>query len=142
MSVAGDDVAYLGEFGHHPMWTPDGQGIIAYVIEDDAQHLVRYPLDGSPPRVFLENLPGVHGSLDRAGQRLVTDVFGPQAPGEAHILLVDVARGERTVLASGTHERHDHLAGSHPHPQWSRDESRIFFNMADTGVPQLYAVAL
>jgi len=144
MRTDGEEVAYLSEFGHHPMWMPDGSAIVAFERdrERETQHLMRYPLDGSAPEMFLENLPGIHATLDRAGRRLVTDVFAHQLAGKARIMLVDVATGERQTLAEGVHEQADHLTGSHPHPQWSRDESRIFFNMADTGVPQLYAVRL
>ena len=46
------------------------------------------------------------------------------------------------MLAEGRHEACDHISGCHPHPQWSRDEDRVFFNMADTGVPQVYEVRL
>lgn len=139
MSTEGDDVTYLGEFGHHPMWTPDGSGIIAHVIDDGVQNLLRYPLDGSPPQPFLQNQPGIHASLDRAGRRLVTDVFDEET---ARIALVDVPTGRERTLAEGPHAVRDHIRGCHPHPQWSRDEGRIFFNMADSGVPQVYDVVL
>ncbi len=138
MSTDGDDVTYLGEFGHHPMWRPDGSEIIAYVGDQGAQHLVRYPLDGTPAAPFLEDLPGIHASLDRAQRRLVTDVF--EGDDQARILLVDVETGDHHTLTAGRHAQRGHIRGCHPHPQWSRDESRVFFNMADTGVPQLYEV--
>jgi Tol biopolymer transport system component len=30
----------------------------------------------------------------------------------------------------------------HPHPVWSRDGRRVYFNAADAGAPQVYAIDL
>jgi hypothetical protein len=130
---------YLGEFGHHPMWAPHGNGVIAYVRDSAGQHVLRYPLDGGEPQVLLPHAPGTHCSLDRSAKRLLTDVMGD---GRARILLIDLGSGAHQLLADGVHERSGHLHGSHPHPQFSRDGRRVMFNMADSGVPQLYAVDL
>ncbi|MCC5829381.1 MAG: hypothetical protein JJU36_08035 [Phycisphaeraceae bacterium] len=134
----GSPVRYLCEFSHHPMWTPDGRGIIAYVRAGSSQDLVRFDLDNGQGRVLLADVPGVHASLDRSGQRLVTDIHDPDRQ-RANVVLIDLSTNTSTVLAEGRHDRFDHRTGTHPHPQWSRDEQRIFFNMADTGQPQLYA---
>jgi hypothetical protein len=143
MDTRGQGLVYLGEFGHHPMWLPDGSGVIAYCRDEAGrQHLRRFALDGSGSEMFLEDLPGVHCSLDRAARRLVTDVFGAPSEDEASIVLVHLADGRRETLAAGKHRARDHMTGCHPHPQWSRDESRVFFNLADTGAPRLYAVSL
>lgn len=137
----GGNARYLGEFGHHPMWTPDGSAILAYVRREGGQDLMLYPADGGEPEMLLADAPGVHGTLDRAGERLITDEMDAAA-GQAKITLLDVASGERTTLAAGRHGKTDHVTGTHPHPQWSRDETRVFFNMADEGVPQFYAARL
>ena len=138
----GRNIQFVGEFGHHPMWHPDGNGILAHTRRaDGGQDLLLYPLDGNNPEVFMADLPGVHCTPDRGVQRLVTDVFD-QEKQRALVLLVSIPDGEQTILAEGRHKRFDHVTGSHPHPQWSRDESRIFFNMADSGVPQVYAATL
>jgi hypothetical protein len=143
MDTRGEDVVYLGEFGHHPMWLPDGSGIIAYCNDAAGrQDLMRFSLDGGGSEMFVENLPGMHCSSDRAGRRLVTDVFGAPAEDQVSVILVHLADGRRETLAAGRHAGRDHMTGCHPHPQWSRDESRIFFNHPDSGAPQLYAVSV
>lgn len=131
---------YLGEFAHHPMWTPDGQSVIAHRDSDDGQNLLRYPLDGGEPEVLVAGFAGVHTSLNAAQTHVITDVFDWPEPGEASLLLYELSGGEAVALARGPHDRHDHGEGTHVHPQWSRDESRIVFNHRCTGVPQLYAV--
>jgi len=35
-----------------------------------------------------------------------------------------------------------HETGVHPHPVWSRDGERVYFNVAETNVPHLYAIDL
>jgi hypothetical protein len=134
---------YLGEFSHHPMWTPSGSGLVAHRHrEDDGQDLLFYPIDGGAPEVRIPRFRGVHSSLDRAERRVVTDAFDTPGPGLASVLLYDLDTGEAETLAAGPHRAHDHQGGCHLHPQWSRDESRIYFNHAASGRPQLYAVSL
>ncbi len=139
MDADGGNLQYISEFGHHPMWTPDGQAIVCYEINGKSQDVVLHHLEDGRKKVLLADFPGVHCSFNRAQTHLVTDVFHHNDE-RADILLIDLCSGEREVLASGRHGPFDHVTGSHPHPQWSRDESKIFFNMADTGQPQLYAV--
>ncbi len=139
MNADGSGLRYLCEFGHHPMWTPDGRGVIAFVKRPDGQDLVRFDLAGGEFRILLADAPGVHATLDHAGRRLIADIHDP-ARRRAGIVMVDLPSGQRTVLAEGRHDDFHHLSGHHPHPQWSRDESRVFFSLSDSGESQLYAV--
>jgi hypothetical protein len=132
-------VSYLGEFTHHPMWTPDGEGVIAHVEHNGGQDLVRYDLDAAGrARVLVENFVGVHTSLSADATQALTDAFDMPEPNHAAILLYDLATGRSRELFSGPHEHHGHSRGTHPHPQWSRDGERIYFNHACAGLPQLY----
>jgi len=85
--------------------------------------------------------PWVHASLDAAGQRLVTDVYDYDKK-TAKVLLIDIVSRDERVLAEGKHDSADHIEGTHLHPQWSRDEKRIYFNHADSGEAKLYAAWL
>ncbi|MFP4107034.1 MAG: hypothetical protein ACLFVU_13225 [Phycisphaerae bacterium] len=137
------EIRYLGEFSHHPMWAPDGLSVIAHVVHDNGQDLMRYsPTGAGEPEVMIRNFVGVHTSLNRAQTYVVTDAFETPTEHEASILLYALSTGKPETLAHGRHERHDHKGGCHSHPQWSRDESRIFFNLSDTGTPQLYATEM
>jgi len=139
----GSNVRFLTEFGHHPMWAPDGSLILAHHGRDGGgQDLVAHPVDGAPARVMIERFVGVHTSLDRDMRRAVTDAFDFEEKGHGAVLLYDLASGERKVLHAGPHAPHDHETGTHIHPQWSRDGTRVLFNMADSGIPQLYDVVV
>ncbi|MFW6304125.1 MAG: TolB family protein [Candidatus Sumerlaeota bacterium] len=136
----GSDLRYLDKFGHHSMWHPDGSGILVHNRrENRAQGLVLYDLDGNEPEMFFPDLPGVHCSPDRAAKRLVTDIFD-YANQSAQVALFDIESRQKTLLAEGSHYIFDHVTGCHPHPQWSRDEKSISFNMGDTGIPQVYFI--
>jgi Tol biopolymer transport system component len=140
----GGDARYLGEFSHHPIWSPDGTAAIAHLRDEGArgQDLAALPLDGSGPRTLIPGYVGTHSTPDRAGTQVITDAFRKPADGQASVLRYDLENGECEVLCSGAHRDFDHTTGCHVHPQWSGDESRIYFNMADSGAPQLYALEL
>lgn len=140
----GTDVRYLGEFGHHPMWAPDGSYILAQnrASGENGQDLVAYPADGSEPYPLLRDFTGVHTSLDSAMARVVTDAYNCPRTGRASVLLYDLASRKADKIAEGAQTDVDHTTGCHVHPQWSRDESRILFNMSDSGSPALYALDL
>jgi len=73
---------------------------------------------------------------------VISDGFGIPNPGEASILLYDIQSGKREIVFSGKHDDFTHTTGGHPHPQWSRNESRILFNSADCGRPQVLEVGV
>ncbi len=138
--IGSDGPTMLGEFTHHPMWAPDGSFVLAHLANDGGgQDLVALRSD-APAEVLIEDFQGVHTSLSQDHSRAVTDLYGRDGTGQ--VLLYDLPAGDRHVLDQGRHEKHGHGSGSHIHPQWSRDESRILYNLADTGVPQLYAMAI
>ncbi len=144
VNADGSDVRYLGEFTHHPIWSPDGAAVIAHLRNErfGGQDLVSLPLDGSGTRTLIAGYAGVHSTPNRAGTKVITDAFRSPAEGGASILRYDLESGEAEVLCSGAHRDFDHNTGCHPHPQWSADEKRVYFNMADSGSPQLYALEL
>jgi Tol biopolymer transport system component len=102
------------------------------------QDLVKLPADRSEPEILVKNFKGVHSTLDRDMKRVITDAFNYPEKGEASVLMYDLETGKQEVLCKGKQNDFDHTTGCHMHPQWSSDESRIYFNMADTGNPQLY----
>ncbi|MFW5857266.1 MAG: hypothetical protein ACOCX4_05245 [Planctomycetota bacterium] len=109
---------------------------------DGGQDLAAYPLDGGEPAPILERFTGVHTSFNRAGTHAVTDAFHYGEENRGAVLLYELDGGACEVLCTGSHADTEHTTGSHIHPQWSRAEDRIFFNMADAGFPRVYAVDL
>jgi Tol biopolymer transport system component len=136
----GGNPRYLGEFAHHPLWSPDGSFVLAHRKREDSQDLVALPVDGREPYVLLRDFVGIHSSLDRAMRRVVTDAYRFPEQGAAAVLLYELDSGRREILCQASQTDFDHKTGSHVHPQWSRDERRILFNMTHTGTPALYAL--
>ncbi|MDA3962703.1 MAG: hypothetical protein PF961_18105, partial [Planctomycetota bacterium] len=139
--ATGNEVQFLGDFSHHPAWTPDGAGVIAYRTRAEGdQDLLRYHLDGRAPELLIAQAPGTHASMAADQRSIVTDVM---RDGGGQIVRLDLTQnGAQEVLANFTHGARDHLHGHHPHPVFSHDGSRVYFNAADDGICALYALEL
>ena len=141
--AGGTNLRYLTEFGHHPMWSHDGTYAYAFEFaEAGTLNLMAYPIDGRESYPILKGIRGWHASLSPDGKTLVTDVGQWEKPGRSAILLYDVATGKYEVLATFALSDASHETGIHPHPVWSRDGKRVYFNSAESGQPQVYAVAV
>jgi len=138
----GSGLRYLKEIGHHPMWSPDGSSITSFdFATEGGQDFIAQPVDSGEPCTILERATGVHPTLSADGRRILTDAFYKDRK-EAAILMYDTATGDYETLATFRSEDTTHETGCHPHPAWSRDESRAYFNAADDGTPHLYAMDL
>lgn len=134
---------YVGEFRDHPIWAPSGRYLIGHNNWDGRKALMAYPLDGNDPYPLLTDVNSHHPSLNRAETHLVTDGFDySSAEAQGMVLLYELATGKARTLAAGHHYDGHHQTGSHIHPVFSRDESRVFFNLGDSGVAQVYAVTI
>lgn len=139
----GSGLQYLKEFGHHPMWSPDGAFVHSYDRRDGGgQDLVAQPLGGQEAQAMLRGALGVHGTLSPGGQRLITDVYDWPEAGRAAILRYDLTTGDYDVLVRVALPDTTHRTGCHPHPVFSRDRKRVYFNSTESGVPRLYAIEL
>ncbi len=139
----GSDIRYIGEFGHHPLWTPDGTGIIAHNLKPEGgQDLVKFDLTGEKPEILIKDYIACHSTMNKAGTHVITDGFNFPEKGKASVLRYDLKTGEREILCTGSQAEFDHTNHCHVHPQFNSDESMIYFNMEDTGRPQVYALEL
>jgi len=139
----GTHLRYLKEFGHHPMWSPDGSFVHSYDPRDQGgQELVAKGLDGREAKTMLRGALGVHGTLSVDRRRLITDVYDWPEAGRAAILRYDLTTGDYEVLVRMALPDTTHKTGCHPHPVFSRDRKRVYFNSTDSGVPRLCAIEL
>jgi len=139
----GSDLRYIKDFGHHPMWSPDGSFVYSHDrTGGGTQDLVAAPAGSGKEIVLWEDSPGVHGSLSPDMELVVADAYNRPSDGEGQILLLERASGETRELARMKLPDTTHQTGCHPHPVWSRDGRRVYFNSPDDGRPALYAVDL
>ena len=136
-SLAEQRFLYMrGKWGH-PSWQPDSRTITetAFTLFDSN--------DGSYRRVpGLPVCRGDHPSISPDGKLYVTDttmdVFGGDAK-DWGIVVADARGGEHVVI-----HRFDNSRGasswrrSHPHPVFSADGRRIYFNVSATRWTQLH----
>lgn len=118
-----------GRWGH-PAWLPDSKRIleVGNIILDS---------DGGPPERLkdLPYLPGTHPSASPDGRLYVTDgtadKYGAK-PKDWGIVVGDIRGGKWTLVHS-----FDQSQGAkswrvnHPHPAFSADSRRIYFNVSD-----------
>jgi Tol biopolymer transport system component len=132
---------YFCEFGHHPVWHPCRNAIITGEIRPDlSSYLVLHPLAGGEAVVLAENT-GTHSSVSPDGRFVATDRLDQPRPGICSLELIEVATGKRKPLAVFRMPPPPY-EWCHPHPVWSRDGRRVYFNAADAGAPQVYAIDL
>jgi Tol biopolymer transport system component len=145
----GNDIRYISEIGQHAMWSTN-DALLSY-IRRDGFHLVKnptgqdvmiHPINGEPEYPLIKNALGIHGSLNPDGDLFVTDIFDWPEKGAHAVLLYDVASGDYRELVRMRAEKDDQKNTMHPHPVWSRDGKRIYFNGSDTGQRRLYCIDL
>lgn len=145
----GENIRYISEIGQHSMWSTN-DALLSYVRHEDFRHkdnptgqgVMIHPLNGDPGYPLIPNALGIHGSLNPRGDLFVTDIFDWPEDGAHAVLLYDVASGDYRELVRMRAEQEDPSNSMHPHPVWSRDGQRIYFNGSDTGKRRLYAIDL
>jgi Tol biopolymer transport system component len=128
---------YMSPRWGHPAWSPDSRTIV-----ETSYHL--FDSDDGKSRQ-LPGLPAPHGdhpSTSPDGRLIVTDttmdVFGGD-PKEWGVVVADT-RGTSHVLIHRFDNSHGASSWrrSHPHPVFSPDGRRIYFNVSSTRWTQLY----
>jgi hypothetical protein len=117
----------------HPAWHPDSKQVInvrrRQLVVMDSTTGVERPIEGSPL------VPGSHPAFSPDGKLYVSDwrVDSSDVPaGTWRVIVGDVQTGEHVVLHQfiGT-EGATSWRGSHPHPVFSPDGKRVYFNVSE-----------
>jgi hypothetical protein len=140
--LAAGKPVFMREKWGHPAWHPDSRRMI------EAGNQIFWAEDGSQLTKIpgLPELPGDHPSVSPNGKLIVKD--GPLTnlggkPGEWGVVVCDLRGGQFHVL-----HRFNNAAGAsswrknHPHPIFSADGSRIYFNVNDGPWTRLHVASM
>jgi Tol biopolymer transport system component len=121
----------------HPAWHPDARTIV------EAGHLLIDSKSGATQRILgLPNCGSGHPSASPDGKLLVTDVSMNHLGGKSSdwsVLVADMRGTNYTTLATFDGSRGaKSWRRSHPHPVFSADGKRIYFNVNSSPWTQLF----
>lgn len=144
LAAAGDgsDLRFVDSFGHHPNWLPDGSGIYAFA-DGGKKTVVRWGDRGGEPAVLARFPAEGHPCVSPDSRWITSDTHHWPSPGRGAVLLHDLQSGETQTM----HETdcptvpwqtdHPPAMVCHPHPVWSADGQRVYFNAVLNEMPQL-----
>lgn len=120
----------------HPSWAPAGDAIL------EKGQLLQAISDGSVRRIAPDGSPSDHPSLSPDGRLFVTDAHlvhhGGQR-GEWGIVVGSAKTGQHVIVHRfANHGGADSWRRSHPHPVFSADGRRIYFNVNDGAWTRLH----
>lgn len=116
----------------HPAWTPDSQhifevGNISFDISDNPARYTRLK--------DVPNLSGTHPSVSPDGTLMVTDGMSRNAGGKGDewgVMVADMNGGKWVLLQSfAQNGGAKSWRRNHPHPIFSADSRRIYYNVSD-----------
>lgn len=135
--LAAERFLFLRPRWGHPAWHPDSRTLI-----NVPPQLIDSDTGREQPIPDLPALPGAHPSVSPDGRLFVADTrlepFGG-LPGHWGIVVADLCGHHWTVIHRFANDRGARSwRVSHPHPAFSLDGRRIYFNVSATDWTQLY----
>lgn len=135
--LRGGQITIMREKWGHPAWHPDSHRIIEMgniLIDSDTGQVDRLPK--------LPNFRGSHPSVSPDGRLFATDGLADSIGGPAGQWCVAVGdlRGERYAVLHRFDNTHGARSwrSSHPHPAFSADGQRVYFNVSSGPWTQLH----
>ena len=141
----GDDLRFIDSFGHHPNWMPDSSGIYAFA---GPKTVFFWNERGGGKRSMAEPPCEGHPCVSPNLQWMSTDACGYPGKDKAAVVLCGIHSGAVEILAEMDYPvvqwQTGHPPGRvcHPHPVWSPDGGRLYFNAIEGRMPFLYSMAI
>jgi hypothetical protein len=143
----GDDLRYIDTFGHHPNWLPDSSGIYAF-SENRKKTIYSWDTKGGNKKVLAKFSCEGHPCVSPDERYITTDGHDYPENGKACVILKDLSIGHEELIAEMDSPAvtwqtdHPPRRVCHPHPAWSSDSTRLYFNMIENELPYLYSMKI
>ncbi len=141
----GSALRWLGEFGHHPSWHPNGRQILFVQPVEGVERFVLTDVDTRERTLFLSAIASGHPSLSPDGRRIITD-YRPRSDGALvpanrwGLTLYDLASERQELIVTSPANGDTEWSRNDPHPVWHPDGAMIMYNDYRTGRPQVCVV--
>jgi hypothetical protein len=139
VSRDGKEIRWLTYFAHHHSWTPDGHAVLfndRIPVDPEGKigpRMFLIDFDGTNRRVIFDRPVGSHPLMHPDGQSIVdSDREG------IYVVRLEQDTLERLVHFAQSFDGTHH--GTHPHPVWNHDGSRILYNSAESGHSEIYLI--
>ncbi|MBD3244027.1 MAG: hypothetical protein GF331_25765 [Chitinivibrionales bacterium] len=143
----GGNLRFIDTFGHHPNWLPDGSGIYAFA-HGGRNTVLRWDATGGSSTVLARLPCEGHPCVSPDGLRLVSDGIGWPCPDRCAVVLHEPHSGHTETIhemdfpVAQWQTLHPPKRICHPHPVWSVDGRRIYFNGIVGDMPRLYVAEM
>ena len=138
----GNNQRFVGSFGHHPIWMPDGSAIFAF--DRGSNKLLQWDPQGGPANVLTEMPVAGHPSMHPTLPFVVTDCH---IEDQQNIIIKNIETNAHQIIYEGAYprvewqtEQHPRMHVGHAHPVWSADGKRLYLNHIEGEFPQLHAI--
>ncbi|MEW7987027.1 MAG: hypothetical protein AB2810_17960 [Candidatus Thiodiazotropha endolucinida] len=129
----GNNISYIGENIHHPVWGRTGNNIYYFKGEGKEQTLYKYDITLRYSVTVMKRMTGDHINVHPSGKLFVVDKVTRSKSRDGQILILNDA-GEILTRLSYKGDNISYRKRLHSHPIWSRDGCSVFANIIENGV--------
>ncbi len=141
----GGNLRLIDSFNHHPNWLPDSSGIYAFAAE---KTVMKWNADGSGKSSAATLSAEGHPCISPDNRLMSCDTHSGPVKDQTSILLYSLETGNEETLAEmefpivDWQVNHPPRRLCHPHPVWSHDGKRLYFNGIENNTPGLYVMEI
>jgi len=142
----GTELRWLGPFGMHPSWHPDGRQVLFVEAIDGVERFVLMDVDTRERRQIGSAIGSGHPSFSPDGSRIVTDYPPrregplPVPPNHWALTLYDVRTDRQEVLTVFAANAEADWARNDAHPVWHPRGQAVLYNDYRSGQAQICIV--